>query len=321
MTQITNSGRCRSTVSRRAFMRQSTVLAATALALPQSLAAADNGMTKVWALVTTGGVPYSPSFQTIFADPLFRDSEVWVHDHPAANFNQLFPSDGSPGARGAGAGADGGEAPARGRQQGAGAGAQRGGGPPVLQWLKDEPPDYPWDPVARRPNPGFDILVLYDQLDWPEPAQKNITRAIQEKAAGFVVIHHALGDNQAWPFWYQDVTGGLLVLGEKSGMKPSTIRRGVTLDVVPVGDHPILDGIGPMRLQNETAFKGMWQSPKVTPLLRTSNAASDATVAWVGVHDKSRVVCIQPGAARETHYNPMFRRLVHNAILWTAGRL
>ena len=28
----------------------------------------------------------------------------------------------------------------------------------------------------------------------------------------------------------------------------------------------------------------MWQSPKITPLLQTSNAGSDSTIAWVGVH-------------------------------------
>ena len=65
----------------------------------------------------------------------------------------------------------------------------------------------------------------------------------------------------------------------------------------------------------------MWQSPKITPLLKTSYPGSDSIVAWVGVHPKARVVCIQMGTSRETHHDRSFRMLVRNSILWCAGRL
>jgi type 1 glutamine amidotransferase len=94
-----------------------------------------------------------------------------------------------------------------------------------------------------------------------------------------------------------------------------------TLDVRPVGKHPVLRNVAPFTLANEEVYKNMWQSPKITPLLQTSNAASDSTVAWVGVHPTAKVVCIQPGTSRETHRNPAYRMLVRNAILWTAGRI
>jgi hypothetical protein len=268
--------------------------------------AADNGLTKVWVQITTGGAPYPPTFHEIFVDPIFRDIESWPMDHPAGNFIRLFPTSDRPG-RGGGAGA-------RGRGGAAGA-------PNPSATLRKEPPDYPWDPSGGRSDPGFDVLVLNDQAEWPDESRQNITRAVEQKGKGFVLLHHALGDNNAWPWWYQQVTGGLLVLADHDGLKRSTVARGVTLNLEPDGKHPLLEGVGPLRLPNETAYRGMWQSPKIAPLMHTANAASDRIVVWTGVHANSRVVCIQPGAARETHANPGFRRLVHNAILWAAGRI
>lgn len=88
--------------------------------------------------------------------------------------------------------------------------------------------------------------------------------------------------------------------------------------VEPVTPHPILTGIGRLRIQDET-YKGMWISPKVTVLLRTNNPTSDPSVAWVSPYEKSRVVYIQLGHGESAHRDPGYRRLVHNAILWSAG--
>ena len=183
-----------------------------------------------------------------------------------------------------------------------------------------EPPDWAWEPSGGRPHPGFDVQVLIDQLDWPEVSRQNARKAV-EAGRGFVVIHQALGDNQDWPWWYQEVTGGLLVLSDGKEMRKTTITAPAPLDVRPAGKHPILRDVEPMRLVGEEAYRGMWQSPKITPLLQTASPTSDRTVAWIGPHPKARVVSIQPGACRETHRNPEFRKLVRNAILWCAGRL
>ena len=87
-----------------------------------------------------------------------------------------------------------------------------------------------------------------------------------------------------------------------------------------MGKHPILRNVEPFTLSNEETYKGMWQSPKITPLLQTTSAGSDSTIAWVGVHPTAKVVCIQPGTSRETHRTRAYRMLVRNSILWAAGR-
>jgi hypothetical protein len=253
--------------SRRDFLAAGAAGATALLAAKQSHAQAVT-KTQVWVQLTTGGKPYPPSLQQMFLDPIFFGMEIWPIDQPAS-FAALLPQTAPPQRSGA--------PPAAGR------GALGGG------TERDEPPDYPWEPSGGRPHPGYDVLVLNDQMNWPEN-----TRALAQKAVeagrGFVLLHHALGDNQDWPWWYEEVTGGLLVLSEQNGRKASTISTAAKLDVRPAGRHPILRNVAPFSLANEQVYKNMWQSPKITPLLQTSHGGSDSTVAWVGVHPTAKVV-------------------------------
>jgi len=284
--------------SRRDFLAAGAA-GATALLAHRDTAAQPPLKTQVWVQLTTGGKPYPPTLQQMFLDPIFFGMEIWPIDQPA-NFAALLPPQPPPQRSGA--------PPAAGR------GALGGG------TERDEPPDYPWEPSGGRPHPGYDVLVLNDQMDWPENT-RTIARQAVDAGRGFVLLHHSLGDNQDWPWWYEEVTGGLLVLTEQKTRKPSTISSAAKLDLRPAGKHPILRNVGPFSLTNEEVFKNMWQSPKITPLLQTANGSSDSTVAWVGVHPTARVVCIQPGTSRETHRNPAYRMLVRNSILWAAGRI
>jgi Trehalose utilisation len=268
--------------------------------------AAWNGLAKVWVQVTSGGAPFPPSFYEMFAQPMFSaDMKIWELDHPY-DFHRLFASGGY-GTHGKGLSylftSDRGKGiPSR---------------PPIP---KDMPDDYPWDPSGGRGDPGFDILVLNDQLDWPEETRTIVQKAVAAKK-GMVILHHALGDNQNWPWWYEEVTGGLLVLDNQSGKSKSRISRAAVLDLEPVNKHPILTGVRAFRLEDDTAYLRMWQSQKITPLLETKSSQSNKTVAWIGPCTDTRVVCIQPGGSMQTHRNEDYRKLVRNSILWCAGRL
>ena len=127
---------------------------------------------------------------------MFFGMEIWPIDQPAS-FAALLPTPPQPQRSGA---------PAAGR------GALGGG------TERDEPPDYPWEPSGGRPHPGYDVLVLNDQMNWPE-ATRALARQAVEAGRGFVLLHHSLGDNQDWPWWYEEVTGGLLVLDNQNGKK------------------------------------------------------------------------------------------------------
>jgi hypothetical protein len=253
--------------------------------------------------------------------------EIGPNDLPNNFVSMVTPGAGSAGAATAGAatiaGVSIGAASTGGPAPGAG-----GNGPPIF--AKDNPPDMPWEPSTtihtgvRTLMPGeapvFSVFLLNDQTNWPEDVRPNVQKNV-EAGKGFVLIHNALGDNQNWPWWYQEVTGGLLVLDEHDGMKKSTIIPSATIEARAVGDHPITRDIGPLHLVGEECYRGMWQSPKITPILEAAGSGSDKIVAWIGPSNKARVVCIAPGFAPETHRNTAYRRLVRNAIMWAGGRL
>jgi type 1 glutamine amidotransferase len=165
-----------------------------------------------------------------------------------------------------------------------------------------------------------DVLVLYDLADvTEEPRRKNL-RAFVENGGGVVLLHHAIADNQQWPWWTEEVAGGKYLLQPEKGLAQSTFQHDVEFTVRPVGDHPITRGIQPFKILDE-CYKGMWISPKVKLLLETGDPHNDRPVAWIGPHAKARVVYIQLGHGTEAHEHPAYRKLVDNAIRWAARRL
>jgi type 1 glutamine amidotransferase len=176
-------------------------------------------------------------------------------------------------------------------------------------------------PIAynREIAKHYDVLVVYDSIqDLPEK-QKEHLRQFVESGKGVVALHHAIVDFWQWPWWYKDVIGGRYLLKPDGGSPASTFLHDQELRVTPVGEHPILKGIPPMHIFDET-YKGMWISPGVKVLLRTDHPTSDGPVAWVSPYEKSRVVYIQLGHGRQAHEHPCYRDLVRNAILWSGGR-
>jgi type 1 glutamine amidotransferase len=166
----------------------------------------------------------------------------------------------------------------------------------------------------------YDVVIMYDfSRDLDERGKKNL-RDFVESGKGIVVLHHALLDYQNWPWWYQDVVGGRYRLKSEGNAPSSTVKDQQQLFVTPEGDHPITANVGRFHFVDET-YKRMWISSKVRPLLSTDNPNSDKFVAWVGPCTGSRVVAIQLGHGPTAFGHPAYRKLVHNAILWTAGRL
>lgn len=166
----------------------------------------------------------------------------------------------------------------------------------------------------------YDVLVLYDYSQKLSGEGRRNLRNFVEGGKGVVVMHQAIADYQAWPWWYEEVVGGRYVLSPDRGMPSSTASEGEDEVVRPVEEkHPIISDIGPMHLKDEP-YKGMWISKEVKVLLTTDNAKSDGPLAWISPYQKSRVVYIQPGHGHEAHRYPAYRQLVKNAIIWAGGR-
>ena len=170
----------------------------------------------------------------------------------------------------------------------------------------------------RLPGEGTDVVVLYDMPVARAPAAEETLRQWVEGGGGVVSLHHAIAGRTGWRWWYEEVVGGRYV--EKGAGHPaSSFRHDEVVRVEVAAAHPVTAGIEPFVIHDET-YKDLWISPRVRVLLRTNNPTSDGPVAWISPYPAARVVYVQLGHGREAHLHPSFRRLVHNAVFWAAGR-
>jgi uncharacterized protein len=177
---------------------------------------------------------------------------------------------------------------------------------------------FPADPASR-----YDVLVLHDMLQDLEPEEQEHLRAFVEAGKGVVALHHAIVDYTAWPWWWQEVTGGEFFIQGQPGHPASAYREGVDMVVTATDlgrSHPVTRDIPPL-VVNDEAYRGMWHSAGIQVLMETAFPLNDKPVVWVGPHAGARVVYIQLGDSDSTMRYPAYRKLVRNAILWGAGRL
>ena len=116
------------------------------------------------------------------------------------------------------------------------------------------------------------------------------------------------------------MVGGKYFLQREGDTASSTYKENVEVIAEVAAQHPVTAGGGSLRMEDEL-YKGMWISLDVKVLLTTSSPISDKAIAWVSPYPRSRVVYVQSGHGPGAHRYPGYRKLVHNALLWTAGRL
>lgn len=164
-----------------------------------------------------------------------------------------------------------------------------------------------------------DVVVLYDMPVEMTPKQRQGLRAFVEAGGGVVALHHAIAGRTRWRWWWEEVVGGRYLIEPEGDRPASTYQHDVEMTVEVKAHHPVTAGVTDFRILDET-YRKMWISPHVEVLLTTDHPTSDGPVAWVGPCEDARIVYIQLGHGREAHLHPAFRRLVRNAVFWTAGR-
>ncbi|WP_165073692.1 ThuA domain-containing protein [Paludisphaera rhizosphaerae] len=163
----------------------------------------------------------------------------------------------------------------------------------------------------------FDVVIFYDfTRDLDETSRKNL-RDFVEAGKGVVVLHHGLLDFQTWTWWSEKVVGGRYRLQREGTAPSSSVKDDVPMFVVPAGEHPVLRGVAPFLLRDE-AYKNLYHAENAIPLLKTDAPESDPVVAWVGPCASARVVAVQLGHGTSAYEHPSYRRLIHNAVRWSA---
>src|SRR5690348_13003655 len=161
-----------------------------------------------------------------------------------------------------------------------------------------------------------DVLVLGDYVNsaWPEEDRPHVQKFL-DAGKGLVVLHHSVGDNQTWPWWYREVLGGALFQGDVAGMQRGGMKQFPHQRITPVGNHPIVRDIRPFTLPPDELYYNMWFAPDIQVLLRSDDPVlSDVhgAIAWLEVHPRARVVCFESGHTDGVNADPRFRKIVHN---------
>ncbi|MCY3018458.1 MAG: ThuA domain-containing protein [Planctomycetota bacterium] len=169
---------------------------------------------------------------------------------------------------------------------------------------------------------SYDVIVMYNMTQEITDKQKENFLKLLDKSVGLVPMHHSLGGHANWPE-YQKIIGGRFYLtktmvdGEPMA---STYAEGVEYTIhVEDANHPVTAGVKDFKVHDEVYAKCAVE-PDNKVLLTTDNAKSDKELVWVRKYRNSNVCFIMPGHGTTIFSNEDYRRLVHNAIFWTAGK-
>jgi type 1 glutamine amidotransferase len=168
-----------------------------------------------------------------------------------------------------------------------------------------------------------DVLVMYDMSAPIAPEQKKAFVALLHEGIGVVSLHHNLGAHRDWDE-FTKIIGGRFVFGkatlEGKEYKESTWAHDQQLKIA-VADktHPITKGLRDFEIHDET-YGGYYTASDVHVLLTTDHPQNGPKVAWTKTYGQSRVFHTMLGHDHLAWENPNYPKLLHQAILWAAGR-
>lgn len=171
---------------------------------------------------------------------------------------------------------------------------------------------------------AYDVVVMYDMYQKIDDATKANFEALLKQGKGLVVLHHAIANYNNWDRYAE-------IIGAKYYLQPMTVdgvqkarslwKHDVEFRVqIATPDHPVTRGVRDFDIHDET-YNLFDVQPGVTPLLTTTEATSGKTIGWAKTIGASRLVFIQLGHDHLAYENPNYRKLVRQAIQWTARKL
>jgi hypothetical protein len=173
---------------------------------------------------------------------------------------------------------------------------------------------------ASPPEKNYEVILLHDMHAQTTQQTRARLKAFVEAGKGVISLHHAIVNYTDWPWWYEEVTGGKYFVEAAAGHPASQYKEDLEFLVKPAAgqeNHPVLQGVGPLWVYDEL-YRNMWISPKVQVLMETDSPENDKPVVYIGPYPNARILYVQLGHSGHTMKHPGFRRLMQNAVEWTA---
>ena len=153
----------------------------------------------------------------------------------------------------------------------------------------------------------YDALLIYANHTTITPDQERALLDFVESGKGFLPIHCA-------SFCFQNSPAYIALVGAQF-LKHGTGEFTATI-VQP--NHPVLDGIQPFQVWDET-YVHTKINPDKTVLMERVDDSGREPWTWVREQKKGRVFYTAYGHDERVWGHPMFQRLVRNGILWAVG--
>ncbi len=153
----------------------------------------------------------------------------------------------------------------------------------------------------------YDALLIYANHTTITPEQERALLDFVAGGKGFLPIHSA-------SFCFQNSPAYIALVGAQFQ------RHGTgefTADIVKP-DHPVMAGITPFRVWDET-YVHTKHNPDRTVLMERVDASGREPWTWVRTHGKGPVFYTASGHDERVWSHPMFQRLIRNAVVWAAN--
>lgn len=196
----------------------------------------------------------------------------------------------------------------------------------------DEMPGIRWRPFELKDDSelfedvsawDYDVIVFYNMTQSISERRKANFLALMDRGVGVIALHHSMVSFQDWPE-YKKIIGCRYYLDETEDSDvtwpASTYKHDVQMPVkIADKHHPVTAGIDDFQLFDET-YKGYSLEPDNHILLTVEEPTSQYEVAWTRQFRQSRICTIQPGHGADAYNHPAYRRLLQQAVQWTARR-
>ncbi len=208
-----------------------------------------------------------------------------------------------------------------------------------------------FDVFVMYDMPGIEFTRSDPPANFPAPPDgyPEKFRAVLDRGKAMVFLHHAIA---GWPAWeeYGDIVGGRFLYqpGLVQGVEyPDSGYRHEVTHTVEVLDpsHPICAGVETTFEITDELYLSHVFADDVEPLMRSTyefvdtnfysadrairGTRNDRTgwshppgsnlVAWTKTVGNSPIAYLQFGDGPQTYADPTYRRILANAITWTAG--
>ena len=176
--------------------------------------------------------------------------------------------------------------------------------------------------IASSDVNKYDVLVFYDIGDSLSRSEEQAYINLLKKGKSMIFLHHSLVSYQHWPEFIKIVGGQyhthpVVVNGDTLS---ANYEHDVSIPVkVENNQHPVTSGLTDFEIFDEV-YGNVEILPGVKPLLSTTHPKSMRYLAWINRYGNSEVICIQLGHGPTAYANPNFRKLLQQAIEWSAAR-